>query len=106
MINLIEHAMIYANSDYLDESMFPAIRTNYDSFPSYESARESVLEKFKRDYLIAILTATKGNVTQAAEKMDISRQGLIKMIKALNISAGDFLLNRKISKPGQPHCNL
>ena len=90
MINLIEHAMIYANSDFLDESMFPAIRTSYDSFPNYESARESVLEKFKRDYITAILTATKGNVTQAAEKMDISRQGLIKMMKALKISAADF----------------
>ena len=90
LINLIEHAMIYTNSEYLDESMFPAIRTSYDTFPNYETARESVLKKFKRDYLTAILTATKGNISQASQKMDISRQGLIKMMKALNISARDF----------------
>jgi len=90
IINLIEHAMIYTNSDLLTDSMFPAIQTNFNSFPDYESARGAMLDKFKRDYITAILAATNGNVSQASQKMGLSRQGLIKMMKALDISAQNF----------------
>ncbi len=41
--------------------------------------------KAKYDYLTSLLKETNGNKTNAAEKAGLSRQGLLKILKDLNI---------------------
>lgn len=85
--NLIENAMIYAEGGTLSKDLFPALLTDFVSFPNYEAAKHNALERFQLEYVSAILRLTDGNITQAAERMGITRQGLQKMIKNLRIDS-------------------
>ena len=70
---------------YLDESLFPGVIKDFGEYQNYEAAKQAVVERFQKDYINAILRLTGGNISQAAERMGISRQGLQKMMKALNL---------------------
>ncbi len=83
--NLIENAIIYSENDTLSKDLFPSLLTNFSTFTNYEAAKQDALERFQREYVSAILRLANGNITQAAERMGISRQGLQKMIKNLGI---------------------
>jgi len=52
----------------------------------YEEARDEVLQKFKREYILRRLSEAGWNITHAAEKMGLRRQSLQKMIKELGIT--------------------
>ena len=62
---------------------FPQLKADYTQFSSYESAKQDALQRFQRDYIRAVLQQTDGNISQAARKMGISRQGLQKMMKQI-----------------------
>jgi DNA-binding NtrC family response regulator len=47
----------------------------------YEAARAAAIARFERDYVAAILTLTGGNVSRAAERMGMTRQGLHKILQ-------------------------
>jgi len=82
--NSIENAIVYTEGEILEAHLFSEILpTNYESFSSYETAKKAALEKFQKDYVTAILKAEGGNITKAASRMGISRQGLQKMMKNL-----------------------
>ncbi len=85
--NLIENALVYAEGETIEAHLFSEILpTNYGSFPNYEAAKKAALEKFQRDYITTILKAEDGNVTKAASRMGISRQGLQKMMRNLSLT--------------------
>jgi DNA-binding NtrC family response regulator len=83
--NVIENAIIYAENDLLSQDLFPKLATNVSTFPNYEAAKQGALHRFQREYISAMLRLTGGNITQSAERMGISRQGLQKMIKNLGM---------------------
>ncbi len=85
--NLIENAIIYSENDTLSKDLFPALLADFATFPNYEAAKQDALERFQREYVSAMLRLANGNVTQAAERMGISRQGLQKMLKNLRIGS-------------------
>lgn len=83
--NLIENAIISTEKDILTPDMFPSLSSDYAISPNYETAKKNALERFQREYVSTILRLTDGNITQAAQRMGISRQGLQKLIRNLNI---------------------
>ncbi len=58
---------------------------DFASYSSYEEAKKAHEDKFKRDYIGSVLKATGGNVSEASRRMGVSRQGLIKMMKACGL---------------------
>ena len=82
--NVIEHAIVHADQEILDISLFSSrIPPDYTSYSTYEEAKDKALEQFQRDYVSAILRTEEGNITRAAARMGLTRQGLQKMLKKL-----------------------
>jgi len=86
MQNVIEHAVIFADSDILTQQSFPMLLSSSSSLLDYETAKKQALAKFQHKYVSTMLRLTEGNITRAAQKMGISRQGLQKMLKTLKIN--------------------
>jgi len=88
--NTIERAAIQSDADTLTLSSFSFLSPHWAmdndllSKP-YEEARDEVLQKFKREYILRRLNEAGWNITHAAEKMGLRRQSLQKMIKELGL---------------------
>jgi DNA-binding NtrC family response regulator len=52
----------------------------------YKAAKEESLRRFHEEYLGKILSATQGNVTQAARACGMERQALQQIIRRYNIN--------------------
>ena len=85
MQNIIEGAIIHSDSDVLTERDFPTIQASSVGLANYETAKQKALENFQREYISSILRLTQNNITQAAKRMGISRQGLQKMMRQLDL---------------------
>ncbi|MBN1347798.1 sigma-54-dependent Fis family transcriptional regulator [candidate division KSB1 bacterium] len=81
----IEHAVIQSEGDRINESVFAQLRQDALTDSDYETAKQDVLNRFKQDYVKAILNETNGNISRAAERMGITRFGLQKMLKQFEI---------------------
>jgi len=90
LVNTIENAIIYADDEILDEKSFANLINGFEGYPGYEQAKQASLKKFKRDYILTILRAANGNITHAAQRMGITRQGLQKMMKELGIDPDPY----------------
>jgi two-component system response regulator HydG len=90
LVNTIENAIIYADDAILDEKAFANLLNGFEGYPGYEQAKQAALKNFKRDYILTILRAADGNITHAAQRMDITRQGLQKMMRELGIDPAQF----------------
>ncbi len=58
---------------------------NSSHLPEYREAKEEVLKRFHENYLEKILSATQGNVTQAARLCGLERQGLQQVMRRYGI---------------------
>ena len=81
----------------------PALRINNDrrkqadrrwqgltSLP-FNQAKSQVIKEFERNYLIVVLTAASGNVTQAAKQVDKERRAFGKMLKKYGIKRQQYI---------------
>ncbi|MEA2030219.1 MAG: sigma-54 dependent transcriptional regulator [candidate division Zixibacteria bacterium] len=85
--NCIECSIARCSNDIISIDLLGEYASrNYTDFSSYDAAKKEYLERFQREYITSILRVTDGNVTKAAEKMGVSRQGLIKMMKACDLN--------------------
>lgn len=57
---------------------------------SYKDAKEKVVDDFTRTYVEELLSQAKGNVSEAARRSGLSRVALQKILKRLDVNAGDF----------------
>lgn len=81
--NCIECSIVRCSNDTISIDLLGEYASqDYTEFSSYDAAKREHLERFQREYIASILRVTDGNVTKAAEKMGVSRQGLMKMMKA------------------------
>ena len=95
--NILVQGILYSKGDTLDLSNTPledtgANKSRFVSFGSknisllpYKEAKEKVLNAFNHDYIGAKLSMSKGNVTQAAKKSALDRQGLQQIMKRFDI---------------------
>lgn len=84
--NVIENALIYAETDPLRKEDFPPLLKNIGGYPDYETAKQQTMDRFQREYITAMLNMTDGNISETAKRMGITRQGLQKMIRHLKLN--------------------
>ncbi len=95
--NIIERAVVLAESDVLVKEDFPStlLNSTQADIPSNSSVGEETLcsgyslktakEKLEKRMIIKALTATSGNRTHAAKLLEISHPSLLSKIKIYNI---------------------
>jgi Nif-specific regulatory protein len=72
--NIIQHAVILANSKSIDSHHLPIGNNNIEKTNSgfqappstFKVAKQRLIEKFERDYIVDCLKASKGNISRAA----------------------------------------
>ena len=54
---------------------------------SFKEAREKLVDQFERDYLVALLSRFKGNVSAAAREAKLSRTHMYRLLEKHQIEA-------------------
>lgn len=104
--NVVERAVALARCEYIHPADLPQnVRNSSDNAadapvpnrshlgPSTEIAnasRDEIIEMAEHDYLMNLLRAHAGNVSEAARQAGVSRQGMHKLLKKHNIHAAAF----------------
>jgi two-component system response regulator AtoC/two-component system nitrogen regulation response regulator NtrX len=93
--NMIESAIVMANSETLGIYDFPDEIKNSNTFNvsfsnidynlPFRDAKRTVIESFEKDFLSRKLQENDGNISKAAEALDMHRQSLQHKIKELNM---------------------
>jgi DNA-binding NtrC family response regulator len=97
--NIIERAVIYCRGESLhtrdlcldaqDRPIFVEIDPQITQLP-FKDAKDRMMDLFHRQYVEALLQATNGNVSRAAEKAGIQRQYFHRLMKDTGIEAEGF----------------
>jgi len=92
---MIESAVVMANSETLgindfpdeikDSNTFSVLFSNIDYNLPFRDAKRTVIESFERNFLSRKLQENDGNISKAAEALDMHRQSLQQKIKELNM---------------------
>ena len=98
--NEIEHALIYAGNEPLPVVAAKDLSSSLKEIPSLETAMphagrslETILAATEREAIEAALLAHAGQVSAAAEALEVTRQGLYKKMKRLNIDPAAYHSN-------------
>ncbi|MHC4453587.1 MAG: sigma-54-dependent transcriptional regulator, partial [Planctomycetota bacterium] len=88
--NVIESAVVMANSETLDVDDFPEeIRNSdtdgFDYNLPFREAKKIAVEAFERDFVNKKLGENSGNISKTAEALGMHRQSLQQKIKELNL---------------------
>jgi DNA-binding NtrC family response regulator len=93
--NAIESAVVMANSETLGIDDFPEEVKNSNNYCSsgfyvdynlpFRDAKRMAVEAFEREFVSKKLKESKGNISKAAEALDMHRQSLQQKIKELNL---------------------
>ncbi|MBI9083481.1 MAG: sigma-54-dependent Fis family transcriptional regulator [Desulfobacterales bacterium] len=96
--NVIKRAVVMAPADTVHaedigwEPSDPMPKTGSDApcLQPYHEAKKQVLTAFNRDYVSQALSASAGNVTQAAQTAGMERQSLQQIMKRCGIKSEEF----------------
>lgn len=90
--NVIERAVIFAESDTLSEQdiYLPHSKSKSDVEESFQTAKTRVVERFEEDYLNNLLAINQGNVSKAARIAKKNRRSLWRLIKKHDIDVNRF----------------
>jgi len=89
--NVIESAVVMANSETLEISDFPEEISSSDNSRSFDynlpfrDAKKIVVDTFERDFVNRKLAENNGNISKTAEALGMHRQSLQQKIKELNL---------------------
>ncbi|MFH1231009.1 MAG: sigma 54-interacting transcriptional regulator, partial [Planctomycetota bacterium] len=89
--NVLERAIALTNSNYLAFDDLPEEIKQREKLPL--SNRFDILKPFeevKKEYIIRLLTETKGNITEAVRLSGLSSAGFYKLLKTYGISPHTF----------------
>jgi len=75
--NITERLVVLAEDEITDELVIEVL----GNFMLYEDVKESSLEELKRNQILKVLSECKGNQTLAANKLEISRTHLWRLLK-------------------------
>jgi two-component system nitrogen regulation response regulator NtrX len=79
--NVLEFALVHSQESELSEELFQGLIGTDTEHLDYAEARGRALARFERNYVLSMLGACEGNVSRAARRMGLSRQGLQKLMK-------------------------
>jgi len=98
MENVILRGILYCSTDVImpedagitkDMSKECFVELSSQDLP-YKDAKEQTLNLFNKNYISGLLSANKGNVTQAAKLCGLERQALQQIMRRYGIRAEDF----------------
>ncbi len=98
--NMIERGVIFSRSDTLEvvdiftsvdpkPAEAPEVSCNFLDMP-FREAKEAVIKQFYRQYIMGLLEQHNGNISRAAEKAEIQRQYLHRLIKEAGLETEMF----------------
>lgn len=85
--NVLTRAIVLSKSDFLDESVIPSPTQHKPSIEAYEWNR--TLEEVERFHIMKVLEAVKGNRTEAARVLGISKPTLYAKLPAASAKKED-----------------
>lgn len=105
--NIVRQAVIFASQEIIsaremivllsaaatgtgEHPVVPPVHCAHGDIVFYKEAKEEVMERFTRKYIIELLRKTCGNVTRAAELSGLGRPSLQKIMRRLNIRSDRF----------------
>lgn len=56
----------------------------------YRGALDTARDRFSRDYLVALLRESEGNIARAAARAGIERESLHRLLKRYGVRSEDF----------------
>jgi two-component system response regulator GlrR len=86
--NVIQRAVIFATSRIIDRVELDAWPGN--AYGPFQAEKEKLLRRFTRDYLRRVLTATQGNVTQAARLAGKDRRAFWELMRRYEFDKADL----------------
>jgi two-component system response regulator GlrR len=90
LANVVERAVVLALHGLITPDLLllgrPAVHSPKSELPLFKEARAA----FERSYLVQILTATRGNVSRAAELSGRHRAELYKLLRKYGVDPGTF----------------
>ena len=99
--NVLVQGILYSTSDTIGLADIPIDKNGPNDFVSmnfgkdigqltYKEAKENILTQFNHNYVGAMLSMTKGNITQAARRCAMDRQALQQIMKRYAIDPEKF----------------
>ena len=93
--NVIERTVVFAGDETITQDDLPAeikntIFNNIDCSLSYQKAKEKVIKEFNQNFISCTLRQTGGNVTKAAEKLEIDRANLQRLLRKYRIISSEY----------------
>ena len=102
--NLVERIVLLEDCEWIDVRNLPREFLNLPSVPSaresgsngpldslpFHEARQQVVRRFEREYLISLMRRYNGNVTQAARHAGVPRGTLQRLLKRHNLKSESF----------------
>ncbi len=87
--NVLEYALVHLKGEIIGEELIAPLLAPGVMELDYKRAKEEVIERFEKNYIRTILNECSWNVSEAARRMGITRQGLDKMMKRRGIVRPD-----------------
>jgi DNA-binding NtrC family response regulator len=84
--NVLECALVRSMGEVLDEDLFIHLVCPDMARLTYKDARKQFLDQFDKDYAYLILRECDWNVSMAAKRMGLTREGLRRLMKRLGIN--------------------
>jgi len=86
MMNTVESAVVLSGSSYLREDDIPTFREELMSTPLQEAADDISLDEMEKSTILKTLEAVRGNKSEAARKLGITRATLHKKLRRYGVS--------------------
>ena len=86
MMNTVESAVVLSTSPYLREEDIPNFREELAAAPLHEAQDDLSLDEMERSTILKTLESVRGNKSEAARKLGITRATLHKKLKKYGVS--------------------
>jgi len=93
--NMTERLVVFSGSDTIMLDDLPsevknAVCKRIDSTLPYQEAKKQVLDEFNQNFIARTLRQTGGNVTKAAEKLNLDRANLQRLMRKYRIASTEY----------------
>jgi DNA-binding NtrC family response regulator len=99
LVNVVSHLLTFADGPEVDVAHLPGrLRDEGGKHPAqvaFHEAKERVLAKFEREYLVALLERCRGNLSEAARESGLHRKSIERLAKKHRLDARTLRARRR-----------
>lgn len=101
--HIVERACVVCESSSIevqDLTDFPEENggISVDTLSSFSSEKKKILDNFERDYLVSLLTSTKGRIGEAAKVSGLAERNIYQKLKRYGLKKEDFKAGRSLKR--------